>query len=96
MLGSQQSFDIRHNWDGRAVSSTRRPHFIPPKEMPMCSFLLEAELNPGLRNADEWNWALEIFPNTLPGIEPVLWRSVPTNWPPLAPFLYVSNPNNET
>jgi hypothetical protein len=26
MLGFHPHFDIRHNWDGRAISSTRRPH----------------------------------------------------------------------
>ena len=27
MLGFHPHFDIRHNWDGTAVSSTRRPLF---------------------------------------------------------------------
>jgi len=42
MLGFYPQSDIQHKWDGIAVSSTRRPHFIP-KEIPWYLFLLEAE-----------------------------------------------------
>ena len=51
MLGFQPYFDIRRNWDGIIVSSTRRPLFTL-KQIPRNSFLLEAELTPGLLNAD--------------------------------------------
>ena len=42
MLGTRPYFDIRHSWDGRAVSSTRQSHFTP-KEIPWYSCLLEAD-----------------------------------------------------
>jgi hypothetical protein len=51
MLGFHPYFDIRHNLDGRVVSSTCRPHFSP-KEIPWYSFLLEADWTPGLMNAN--------------------------------------------
>jgi len=54
MLGSHSYFDIRHNWDGRVVSSGRRPH-ITPKEIPWYSLPLEDEHSPGLPNADRRN-----------------------------------------
>ena len=50
-LGFHPHFDIRHNFDGTVVSSTSRPHFIL-KGIFWYSFLLEAELTPGLLNAD--------------------------------------------
>jgi hypothetical protein len=51
MLGLHPYFDTRHNWEGRAVSPTLRPHFIP-KKIPWYSFLLQAERTPRLLNAD--------------------------------------------
>ena len=44
-------FDILHNLDGRAVSSTRRPRFTLD-EIPWYSLLLDAEWTPELPNAD--------------------------------------------
>ena len=60
--------DIRHNLDGRALSSTRRPRFAP-KEIPLYSFLLEVEWTPELQNADRSIRSLENFPRTPRGIE---------------------------
>ena len=42
---------LRHNEDGRAVSSTRLPHFTP-KGIRWYSFVSEAEWTAGLQNAD--------------------------------------------
>ena len=58
----QGYFDIWHNWEGRDVSRTPRPHYTL-KEIPGYSGLLEVEGAPGLLNADRRN-------TTLPGIEP--------------------------
>ena len=60
MLGFHPSFDIRHNLDGRVGSCTRRPH-LNSKEIPWYLFLLEAEWNPGLLNADRRTGSLEYF-----------------------------------
>jgi len=51
ILGFYPQSDIHHNWDGTAVSSTRRPHFIP-KAIPWYLFLLEAEWATRLLNVD--------------------------------------------
>ena len=51
-------FNIRHDQNGRSVSYTRRPHFIP-KEILWYSFRLEAEWNPGLLNVERRNRPLE-------------------------------------
>lgn len=45
MLRFHPYFDIRHNQDGRFVSSTCRPHFTP-KEIPWYPFLFEGEWTP--------------------------------------------------
>ena len=47
-------FDIRHSFDGRAVSCKRRPH-LTPTEIPWYSFLVEAERTAGLLNVDRRN-----------------------------------------
>ena len=60
MSGFHPHFDIRHNYDGRVVSSTRRPHFAP-KEIPWYSFLLEPEWTQELLNADRRNILLKNF-----------------------------------
>jgi hypothetical protein len=62
MLAFQRYFDISHNWESRAVSRRRRPHYAL-KEIPGYSGLLEAEWAPGLLKADRRH-------TTLPGIEP--------------------------
>ena len=59
MLSFHLYFDIRHNQDGRVVSSTGRPLFTL-KEIPWYSFLLECEWDPGLLNADRRIRSLEI------------------------------------
>jgi hypothetical protein len=51
MLCFHPHFDIRHNQEGTVVSSTRRPHFTL-KEITWYSFLLEADWNQELLNAD--------------------------------------------
>jgi hypothetical protein len=59
------TFDFRHNYDGRVVSSTRN---LPQKEIPWYSFLLQAEWTPGLLNVDRRLGHLE-FPRTQSEIE---------------------------
>ena len=58
MLGLHPYFYIRHNYDGRFVSSTQRPH-LTLNEILWYSFLLEAECNPGLLKADRSITSLE-------------------------------------
>ena len=53
-LGLLPYFDIRHSYDGTAVSSTRQPHFTP-KEISWYTFTLEAEWTAGLLSADRSN-----------------------------------------
>jgi hypothetical protein len=60
MLGFSPYFDIRHDYDDRVVSFTRRPHFTL-EEIPWYSFLLEAEWTPGLLNANRTKRRLENF-----------------------------------
>ena len=58
ILGFYPYFDIRHNQDGRVVSSKLQPHFTPT-EIPRYSFLLEAVWTPVLLNADSSDRPLE-------------------------------------
>lgn len=67
ILSFHHSFDIWRNLDGGVVSSTCCPPFTP-KEIPLYSFLLEAEWSPGLLNADGRNGPLK-FSKDLPRIE---------------------------
>ena len=69
--------EIRHNQDGRAVSSTRHPHFTP-KKIPWYLFLLEVEWTPWLVNAHIRNRSLENFQGPYRESKPerpFLWRS---------------------
>jgi len=50
--------DIRYYWDGRVVSSARRPHFTI-MDIAWYLFQLEAEWIPGLLNAGRRNRSLE-------------------------------------
>ena len=55
MLGCHHYCDIRHNQDGRVISSTPRPHFTP-REISSYSFLLQAEwCTPGILVAGRRN-----------------------------------------
>jgi hypothetical protein len=81
MLGFHLYFDIRHNEDGRVVSSTHLPYFVP-KEISWYSFLLEYERTPGLLNANRRNKLLKNFqePNRVSNPEPeVLWQIISTD-----------------
>ena len=81
MLGFHYYFDIQHNQDGRAVSSTYWTPFIP-KEIPWYLLMLENEWATGPLNADRRQRSLENFQgpyresNSQP---PVLWHSTSTN-----------------
>jgi len=59
-LGFHPQFDIRHNYDGRVVSSRCQPHFTP-KEIVWCTFVLEAERTSVLLNAGGRNRSVENF-----------------------------------
>jgi hypothetical protein len=59
--------DIRHSYEGRIVSSTRRSH-ITTKEIPEYYFLLETQWNKGLVKADRSIGHLNIY-KTLSGRE---------------------------
>jgi hypothetical protein len=52
MVNFHPCFNIRHNQDGRVVSSSRRPHFIP-KQIPWYSFVLKPEWILGLLNTQK-------------------------------------------
>ena len=76
MLCFHPHFDIRHNYDGRVVSYTRRPH-LTLKKIPWYSFLLEAKWTPVLLNADRRIRSVEHFqgPHQESKLRPpALWR----------------------
>jgi hypothetical protein len=60
MLGFQPYFDILHDLDSRVVSSTLQSHFTS-KEVPLYSFLLEADITPGLEKSETRKNSLENF-----------------------------------
>ena len=66
---------IRHQKHGRAVSFLHRSHFTS-KEIPWYSYLLEAEWNPELLNAERKIRSLDNFRRPPPGIEPGTSRFV--------------------
>jgi len=79
--GLHSYFDVRHNKDGRVVSSTRRLHFTP-KEIPGCSFLLQVECTSRLLSAERRKRTLENFQRHYRESNPespILWRSASTN-----------------
>jgi len=67
--GFHPYFGIRHNYDGRVVSSTRLLHFTP-KEIPWYSFLSEAEWIPVFTERGQKERVTWKFPRSLPVIEP--------------------------
>jgi len=50
-LGCHPYFDIRHNLDGKSVSSMHWSHFTP-KKIPWYSFMLDTEWIPSLITYD--------------------------------------------